>query len=149
MKLDVALKFATAGECYRSIDPKKAVEMFLSAIKMFENGGNFESSIKYYVKVAEIYEKDIRNKEEAIKYYKKVVDAYKVRNSDIYTVKYREKIGCLLAEVDKFDEATETFEHVAQLQQHDACLKFSTNKTLFKALLCSLKESAVSSFIII
>jgi len=76
-KHNSAMQFAEAGNCYRKVNPNKAVEMILKSADIYTDMGRFPMAAKNHVTVAEIYENESPNKELALKHYAQAADYYK------------------------------------------------------------------------
>lgn len=55
---DCTNKLVEAGNCYKKINPVKAIEVFNRVIESYNEAGKFSQSSRYYQEVAEIYEAD-------------------------------------------------------------------------------------------
>ena len=97
-----------AGNCYKKIDPVKAISTFEKAISIFQDCGRFAQTARYYKEIAEIYEAD-NNPEQAVQNYEEAAkifgqDKQKSKASDCL-----KKVALLATEAGNLARAAENF----------------------------------------
>jgi alpha-soluble NSF attachment protein len=137
-KHNAAMQYIEAGNCYRKVEPEKAVQVILKAAEIYTDMGRFAMAAKNHISVAEIYDTEAPNIEEAMKHYAKAADYYKGEEQRVTAIKSLEKVGMYAAQLGQLRKAVETFEEIAFYQADHSTLKYAAKNTFFKALLCHL-----------
>uniref|UniRef100_A0A7E4VSN2 Alpha-soluble NSF attachment protein n=1 Tax=Panagrellus redivivus TaxID=6233 RepID=A0A7E4VSN2_PANRE len=144
-KHNTAMQYGEAGNCYRKVDPEKAVESILRAAEIYTDMGRFTMAAKNHTTVAEIYDSEAPNKEKAMEHYAKAADFYKGEEQRSTATKSLEKVGAYAAELGQLRKAIETFEEIAVWQADHSTLKYAAKNNFFKALLCYLNLDALDT----
>jgi alpha-soluble NSF attachment protein len=76
-KHDCASNYSDAGNCYRKVDPQKAVDCFQRTAEIYTDMGRFNMAAKTHTTIAEVYETEAPNKEQCLYHYQKAADYYK------------------------------------------------------------------------
>jgi alpha-soluble NSF attachment protein len=70
-----------AAGCYKRINPESAIKAYERAIELYNYGGRFEMSARYYKQIAEIYE-SMHNRQGALTNYELAAEFYNNDNKE-------------------------------------------------------------------
>ena len=68
--------YIDAANCYRKIDPQKALNCLQKVIEIYTDMGRFTMAAKHHITVAEIYEKECVDIGKACLHYEQAADYY-------------------------------------------------------------------------
>lgn len=137
-KHDSAREYDQAGNCFRKVDPAKAVDCLKKTAEIYTDMGRFNMAAKSHTTIAEIYENESPNKEECIKHYQTAADFYKGEEAKSSATKCLVKVAQLSAEIEQYRKAIEVLEEIAIWEADHPTLKYAAKNHFFQALLCHL-----------
>uniref|UniRef100_A0A914E9D2 Alpha-soluble NSF attachment protein n=1 Tax=Acrobeloides nanus TaxID=290746 RepID=A0A914E9D2_9BILA len=137
-KHDAASNYAEAGNCYRKIDPQKAVDCIAKTADIYTDMGRFNMAAKNHTTIAEIYENEAPNKEQCMRHYQIAADFYKGEEAKSSATKCLVKVATIAAELEQYKKAIEIFEEIAIWEADHPTLKYAAKNHFFQALLCHL-----------
>ncbi|KAK0408831.1 hypothetical protein QR680_004187 [Steinernema hermaphroditum] len=137
-KHDVASNYAEAANCYRKVDPQKAVTCLQKTCDIYTDMGRFSMAARNHVTIAELYESEQPDMEKCMEHYQKAADYYKGEESKSSATKCLVKVAQYAAQLEQFRNAIKVFEEVACWEADHSTLKFAAKNHFFQALLCHL-----------
>jgi alpha-soluble NSF attachment protein len=137
-KHDCASNYSDAGNCYRKVDPQKAVDCFQRTAEIYTDMGRFNMAAKTHTTIAEVYETEAPNKEQCLYHYQKAADYYKGEEAKSSATKCLIKVAMIAAELEQYRKAIEVFEEIAIWEADHPTLKYAAKNHFFQALLCHL-----------
>uniref|UniRef100_A0AC35U7P5 TPR_REGION domain-containing protein n=1 Tax=Rhabditophanes sp. KR3021 TaxID=114890 RepID=A0AC35U7P5_9BILA len=137
-KHDAATQYAEAGNCYRKVDPKKAVDCITKTADIYTDMGRFNMAAKYHCTIAELYETDFPDLEKSMTHWQKAADFYKGEEAKSSATKCSIKVAQYAADLGQFRKALTIFEEIAKWETDHSTLKYAAKGHFFQALLCHL-----------
>uniref|UniRef100_A0A0N4ZJW4 Alpha-soluble NSF attachment protein n=1 Tax=Parastrongyloides trichosuri TaxID=131310 RepID=A0A0N4ZJW4_PARTI len=137
-KHDSATNYAEAANCYRKVDPQKAIDCLTKAADIYTDMGRFNMAAKYHLTMAELYESEYPDVEKCMYHYEKAADFYKGEEAKSSATKCSIKVAQYAAELGQYRKAIELFEEIAIWEADHSTLKYAAKNHFFQALLCHL-----------
>lgn len=134
---DIVNHLVEAANNYKKCDVVKAIELFHRAIEIYNDGGRFGMSARFYKEIAEIFEAD-NNKEGALNSYEKAADMFEKDNKKSNANTCRLKVANFSAEFGNLDQAASIFEDIGKDSLTSRLGAFGAKAYFFQALLCFL-----------
>lgn len=131
---DAASTKALAANAIARTQLELAAEYFCEASKLIIDEGKLSIAARYLQQAAELYDKD-GNSEMALQCYKKMIEYCDIENTSIQK-KYMVRVAEILAEVEKYDDAIDTYERLIREGMENHLLRFSVHEYCYMALLC-------------
>jgi len=136
-KFEAAVNYVNAASCYKHCDISECINCYKLAIEISNKNGRISFAAKCHKEIAEIYEKG--NKlEECIKHFQEAGDFYSMENLRSNANECFLKVAHVSAQLEKYPQAIQQFEDVAQNSLGNSLLKWSAKGYLLKAGLCYL-----------
>jgi alpha-soluble NSF attachment protein len=126
-----------AAECYRRVDPNKAVGLYKAVVATQCELGKFGRAAQILETVGEIYEAQ-NNVEEALEAYSKAADYHSSENAGSRASKCLEKVALLSASAGEYDHSSRTFEQLGTSALESNLLKFGAKKHFMHSGFCYL-----------
>lgn len=137
-RYEAASKWSDAAKSYRNVNTKSAIGPYEKAIEHYAESARFQQCARLQKDLAELYETDLVDRPAAIDAYSKAADYYDLDDSKSNANSMRLKIASLTALEDKYAEAAEIFESVAQSALSNNLLKYGAREHLLRAGLCRM-----------
>uniref|UniRef100_A0A1I7V420 C2H2-type domain-containing protein n=1 Tax=Caenorhabditis tropicalis TaxID=1561998 RepID=A0A1I7V420_9PELO len=137
-KHDCATQYAEAANCFRKIQPERAVQCLEKTSEIYTDMGRFTMAAKNHVSIAELYESELPDKEQCVKHYQQAADYYKGEEQKSSASKCLVKVAMYSAELEKYSQAIAVFEEIAFYEADHSTLKYAAKGHFFQALLCHL-----------
>lgn len=137
-EFDAINSLVQAGTCYnKSNNYDKAIDCYNKVIDYNTVNGKIQTIAKYQKELAEIYE-SMLDTEMAIECYKKASDNYLIEDATSQSNSCNIKVGQLLCEINKFNDALQIYEALAKISIDNNLLKYNVNEYLLHAGLCAI-----------
>ncbi|CAJ0579242.1 unnamed protein product, partial [Mesorhabditis spiculigera] len=144
---DCATQFSEAANCYRKVDPNKAVACLQRSAEIYTDMGRFTMAAKIHVSMGELYENELADPTNCITHYQRAADYYNGEESKSSANKCLEKVAQHHAELEHWKEAVNIYEQIAFWTADHPTLKFGAKNHFFKALLCCLNKDPLDTAI--
>ncbi|KAI9022521.1 soluble NSF attachment protein [Hyaloraphidium curvatum] len=140
---EAASIFVNASKAYKKVSPlgesrPDAVKALQQAVDIYTDRGRFHPAATQQKAIAEIYETDLTDLENAMIAYQKAADWYSSEDSKALTNNCLLKVAHFAAQLERYPEAIEKFESVAEASVDNNLTKWSVREYLMKAGLCHL-----------
>ena len=80
-KHDGGTLYVDASNCFKKVDPGKAIKCLEKTIELFQDMGRFTTAAKHHISIAEIYESDLVDLEKTVLHYQTAADYYQGEES--------------------------------------------------------------------
>ncbi|VDN05249.1 unnamed protein product [Thelazia callipaeda] len=137
-KHDVASNYAEAANCYRKVNPQKAIDCLMKTAETYTDMGRFNMAAKYHCTMAEIFESEAPDMAQAMTHYQEAADFYKGEESRSSATKCMIKVAQYAAQLEDYRRAIKIFEEVATWEADHPTLKYAAKNHFFQSLLCYL-----------
>ncbi|ULT86025.1 hypothetical protein L5515_005840 [Caenorhabditis briggsae] len=144
-KHDCATQYAEAANCFRKIQPERAVQCLEKTSEIYTDMGRFTMAAKNHVSIAELYETELPDKEQCVKHYQQAADYYKGEEQKSSASKCLVKVAMYSAELEKYGQAIAVFEEIAFYEADHSTLKYAAKGHFFQALLCHLNIDPINT----
>ncbi|CAI2355030.1 unnamed protein product [Caenorhabditis sp. 36 PRJEB53466] len=144
-KHECATQFAEAANCFRKVQPERAVECLEKTSEIYTDMGRFTMAAKNHVSIAELYETELPDKEQCVKHYQQAADYYKGEEQKSSASKCLVKVAMYSAEMEKYSQAIAVFEEIAFYEADHSTLKYAAKGHFFQALLCHLNVDPINT----
>ncbi|CAM8893660.1 unnamed protein product [Rhodiola kirilowii] len=136
-KHEAANAFADAGHCYKKTNLKEAVSCLEQAVNSFLDNGRISMAARYEKEIAELYEQE-QNFEQSMEYYEKAADLFQGEDVTTTANQCRQKVAQYAAQVEQYQKAVEIYEDIARQSLNNNLLKYGVKGHLLNAGLCQL-----------
>lgn len=140
-KHDASNAYCNASNAFKKIDKTdEAIDCLKKAIELVKEAGRFSMAAKYEKEIAEMYE-TMNDLENAMNHYRNSADMYEGENQSSSASGCLLKVAQFAAQLEKYQEAIEIFEKVADQSLSNNLLKYSVKEYFLKAILCHLCQT--------
>mgnify|MGYP002649752197 CR=1 FL=1 len=80
-KHDGGTLYVDAANCFKKVDPSRAIKCLEKTIELFQDMGRFTTAAKHHISIAEIYESDLVDFEKTVLHYQTAADYYQGEES--------------------------------------------------------------------
>ncbi|KAM8853749.1 alpha-soluble NSF attachment protein-like isoform 1-T1 [Synchiropus picturatus] len=158
---EAANDFINAGNAYKKVDPKKAVELVTKAIHIYTDMGRFTTAAKHHMTLGEICETQLEDVTQAsgcssaaedlkiflvntilvwflqaVVHYQQAADYYKGEESTSSANNCLLKVAAHVALQYQYQRAVQIYEQIGTYCMDSPLLKYSAKDHFFKAALC-------------
>ncbi|XP_053728331.1 alpha-soluble NSF attachment protein-like [Synchiropus splendidus] len=133
---EAANDFINAGNAYKKVDPKKAVELVTKAIHIYTDMGRFTTAAKHHMTLGEICETQLDDVTQAVVHYQQAADYYKGEESTSSANNCLLKVAAHVALQYQYQRAVQIYEQIGTYCMDSPLLKYSAKDHFFKAALC-------------
>ena len=133
---DAAQSYSDAATCYKKTNMSQAAVMIEAAIQINIENNRLGGAARLEKDFAEALESDDK-KDEAIRHYRKAIQYFEAEDQPQAANGCLVKIGKILGELDRFEEAIEIYEQLGN-KCIDSPLKFQAKEHFLRATLCRL-----------
>ncbi|KAI9328129.1 soluble NSF attachment protein [Zopfochytrium polystomum] len=137
-KDEAASAYSNASKAYKKTSPQDSVHCLEQAIGLLIDRGRFSIAASNQKQVAEIYENDIQDIGKACAAYEKAAEWYQAEDSNAQADACLIKVATFAAQLERFDDAVQTFETVASHCVDNKLTKWNMKDYFLKAGLCLL-----------
>ena len=75
-KHDAGTMFVDASNCFKKVDPSRAIRCLEKTIELYQDMGRFTTAAKHHISIAEIYESELVDFEKTVLHYQTAADYY-------------------------------------------------------------------------
>ncbi|KAM9801025.1 alpha-soluble NSF attachment protein-like [Neosynchiropus ocellatus] len=133
---EAANDYINAGNAFKKVDPKKAVELVTKAIHIYTDMGRFTTAAKHHMTVGEICETQLDDVNQAVVHYQQAADYYKGEESTSSANNCLLKVAGHVALQYQYQRAVTIYEQIGTYCMDSPLLKYSAKDHFFKAALC-------------
>ncbi|KAJ2747818.1 vesicular-fusion protein S17 [Coemansia sp. BCRC 34301] len=135
---DAAQRFISASKAFKKSYPQQAVSVLEQAVTILTERGRFYIAASHQKEIARIHEEDLSNLADAMRAYQLAAEWYSGEGSSALANSCLLKVASFAAQLEKYDQAIEIFESIAEGSLDNQLAKFSIKDYFFKAALCRL-----------
>ncbi|KAJ2685055.1 vesicular-fusion protein S17 [Coemansia spiralis] len=135
---DAAQHFITAAKAFKKSYPQQAVSMLQQAVTILTERGRFHIAASHQKEIARTYEEDLSNLADAMRAYQLAAEWYADEGSSALANGCLLKVASFAAQLEKYAQAIEIFETIAEGSLDNQLAKWSIKEYFFKAALCRL-----------
>ncbi|KAH9394355.1 hypothetical protein TYRP_004406 [Tyrophagus putrescentiae] len=137
-KHDGGTLYVDAANCFKKVDPSRAIKCLEKTIELFQDMGRFTTAAKHHISIAEIYESDLVDFEKTVLHYQTAADYYQGEESKASANRCLLKVAQYSALNGDFLKSAEIYERVGHSCIESPLLKYSAKEHFFRAALCHL-----------
>lgn len=126
-----------ASKCFKKTNAQESIKCLIFATEYFLEQGKFSIAARHQKSVAEMYEEQ-EDTENAVEQYKKAADLYDGEGQMSASNKCKLKVAFYCAQLEKYKEAIEIYEEVAEASLGNNLLKWSAKDYFLRAGICHL-----------
>ncbi|KAI3987216.1 hypothetical protein MKX01_031700 [Papaver californicum] len=136
-KHEAASAYVDAANSYKKISAKDAISCFDQAVNQFMEIGRFNMAARYCKEIGELYEVE-QNFEKSIVYFERAADLFQSEEVNTSANQCKQKVAQFSAQLEQYPRAIEIYEDVAKQSLNNNLLKYSVKGYLLNAGLCHL-----------
>ncbi|XP_052196374.1 alpha-soluble NSF attachment protein-like [Diospyros lotus] len=136
-KHEAAGAYADAAHCYKKTNTKESISCLEQSVNLFLEIGRLNMAARYYKEIAELYEGE-QNFEQSIVYYERAADLFQSEEVTTTANQCRQKIAQFAAQLEQYQKAIEIYEDIARQSLNNNLLKYGVKGHLLNAGICQL-----------
>ncbi|KAJ3313723.1 hypothetical protein HDU76_002559 [Blyttiomyces sp. JEL0837] len=137
-KDEASSAYINASKAFKKTNPLEAINAMGLAVQILTERGRFAAAASNQKQVAEMYETDLNDLQKACEAYEKAAEWYQGEDSHAQADSCLLKVATFYGQLERYDEAVDTFETVASHCVDNKLTKWSMKEYFLKSGICLL-----------